>query len=329
MEVQKDTLNINIIGIWKIAGNSMAENKCLTINFPDKSRLNRMTLFEKNNKILITETPKDEKRCKSLIRLCDLEGKLIDSFNPCNKLTCPGAICVLIFSNKEEIFIANKEKTNSCVYQYVWKILVFQSFKFKDEFIYSECFSSPHVAYSGTPEYDITRDLRDPNYMQIDNEFNNARLYISDGYTNKITIYNTNNYEVIDKIEILGPRNMKFSQNHIYVTCFDKSVISHACIFKIKKDSLEVEKIIETRGPAERPIHLLGFGSLANINLLNYALNLETKKIKIYYSVIDENGNFIASYLTDLKEFEDALILKNKIFTIDKATLRSFDFKVI
>jgi hypothetical protein len=50
------------------------------------------------------------------------------------------------------------------------------------------------------------------------------------------------------------------------------------------------------------------------------------QKLRIYYLVIDENGNTITKYLTDLTEIHDALALKNMIYTINNYELRQLKF---
>jgi hypothetical protein len=105
------------------------------------------------------------------------------------------------------------------------------------------------------------------DFMQIDNEFNNTRLYISDNISNRITIYNTSNGEQIDAIKISSPGNMTFSQNYIYVARFSHYMGSVFCIYKIRKDTLEVERMIVNREPY-RKTYLLGLDPLKNIIML-------------------------------------------------------------
>ena len=105
------------------------------------------------------------------------------------------------------------------------------------------------------------------DFMQIDNEFNNTRLYISDNISNRITIYNTSNGEQIDAIKISSPGNMTFSQNYIYVARFSNYMGSVFCIYKIRKDTLEVERMIVNREPY-RKTYLLGLDPLKNIIML-------------------------------------------------------------
>ncbi len=281
-----------------------------------------MTLFGKNSKILITDNRIINYEGNP-IHLYDLNGDRITSFNPGNKLTYPGAICVLTFSNQEEIFIANKEKLldQNKNEEFIWKILVFQSnFKFKFEFIYTR------ISLKTNSKKDQTK-LHAPDYMQIDNEFNNTRLYISDHLSNRITIYNTSNGEQIDQLQLLNPGNMIFSQDYFYVASIGLSKDSLASIFKIRKSTLEIVKVILNRDSYTKT-YFLGFDPLKNIIMLAYDLTKLTlnKKLRIYYLVIDENGNTITRYLTDLTEVHDALALKNMICIINNYELRQLKF---
>ena len=73
------------------------------ISFDQDSRLYRMTLFEKQTKILIT----DYKR--NLLYLLDFDGKILKSFNLKNILKRPTGICVLHDPNEEKIFIGDEK----------------------------------------------------------------------------------------------------------------------------------------------------------------------------------------------------------------------------
>ncbi len=272
-----------------------------------------MTLFEKNSKILITDNRIINYEGNP-IHLCDLNGDRITPFNPGYKLSYPDAICVLTFSNQEEIFIANKEKLlyKNKNEEFIWKILVFQSnFKLKFEFIYTR------ISLKTNPQKDLTK-LHAPDYMQIDNEFNNTQLYISDNISNRITIYNTSNGEQIDQLKILNPGNMIFSHDFIYVASFGLSKDSLATIFQLRKSTLEIVKVILNRDSYTKT-YFLGFDPLKNIIMLAYGFTKLTlnQKLRIYYLVIDENGNTITKYLTDLTEIHDALAVKNMIYTIN------------
>jgi hypothetical protein len=256
------------------------------------------------------------------LHLCDLNGKLKESFNPGDKLKCPGAICVLTFSDKEEIFIANKVKVldpKTDEVNYIWMILVFQSnFEFKFEFFYSRIPRYLHEFF----RYDEDKP-HTPDYMQIDNEFNNTRLYISDDLSNRITIYNTNNGKQIDVIKISSPGNIIFSQDYIYVASHTEYVVCFSIIYKIRKDTLEVERVIVNRD-CHSKTHLLGFDQLKNINFLAYDRN---RRNDIFFLVIDENGKTITKYLTDLNKVKYALAFKNMIYIINKSDLRKLEFR--
>ncbi len=329
MEVPKEEIfDLNIFGRWKTSGNSIVENKKYRIDFDTiNSDLQNMTLFEKNSKLLITDYRNND--FKIGLHLCDLNGNLKKSFNPGNKLTCPGAICVLNFSDKEEIFIANKVKLfnpNTNEQYYNWTILVFQSnFEIKFEFFYSRIPRKFSYYQHDIFQHDVVKP-QTPDYMQIDNEFNNKRLYISDDLTNRIFIYNTSNGEQIDVIKISSPGNIIFSQDYIYVASYN--VVGFSIIYKIRKDTLEVERVIVNRD-CHSKTHLLGFDPLKNIIMLAFDLNelKSSKTLHNYYLAIDENGKTITKYLTDLTEVQDALAFKNMIYIINKNDLRKLEFR--
>ncbi len=330
MEVPKEEIfDLNIFGKWEKYGNSIVENKSYRIVFDKtKSFLQNMTLFDKNTKLLITDNRK--KNSKYGLHLCDLNGNRIKSFNPGDNLTSPGAICVLTFSNQEEIFIANKEElfnpNKKESNNFICKIIVFRSnFEVKFEFVYSR--TSPKLNLHDLVQ-EVLNKPHTPACMQIDNEFNNTRLYISDHIANKISIFKTSNGEQIDAITILRPDRMIFSQDHIYVASITPANCSFSNIYKIRKQTLEIEKVILNR-EFFTTTHLLGLDPLNNIIMLAKDLiELNTnQKLQNYYLAIDENGKTITKYLTDLKDISYSLALKNKIFTIDQNVLRELEFR--
>ena len=180
-----------------------------------------MALIENNTKLLIT----DYKR--KLLHLLDLDGNILNSFNPNNVLKDPSCICVLKDPNEENIFVGDDEQH---------KIFVFNS-NFDLKFQFGD------------------QNLNGPDYMQIDNEFDKSRLYVSDWNNNEITISNTNNGSFIAKIEIDAPKNIIFTQNSLFVSSpvYEQRIENNKvikikdggnCIFEIDKVSLEIKRRI-------------------------------------------------------------------------------------
>ena len=116
------------------------------------------------------------------MHLLDLNGNILKSFNPNNVLKCRIGICVLNYPNQEKIFIGDN---------ILHKIFVFNS-----DFTLKFQFGDQNLKY--------------PNNMKIDNEFDKSRLYVSDGSNNKITIWNTSNWSFIAKIYIDSPNQVNF-----------------------------------------------------------------------------------------------------------------------
>ena len=136
----------NLIGHFKINGDKFKQ-----MNFSEDSNLYRMTLIEKQTKLLITDYKRNQ------LHLLDLDGNILKSFNPNNDLKFPSDACVLSDLIDEKIFIVDITHH---------KIFVFNS-DFSLKFQFGDL------------------NFKNSNYMQIDNEFDKSRLYVSD-HTNKI-----------------------------------------------------------------------------------------------------------------------------------------------
>ena len=227
-----------------------------------------MALIEKQSKLLIT----DWKR--NLLHLLDLDGNILKTFNPNNVLKIPTGICVLRDPNEEKIFIgANNEH----------KIFVFNS-NFDLKFQFGD------------------RNLEFPDYMQIDNEFDLSRLYVSDPFKNEITIWNTSNGSFISKIEIYSPTQIHFTQNSLLVSspAFNAQMNNNKvikindggnCIFEIDKASLEINRRII--GSWYSPV-LLNIEANGNLQIMAYEyINNLTKSDMRYFLTIDQNGRII------------------------------------
>ena len=133
-----------------------------------------MALIEKQTKLEITDYN------RNLLHLLDFDGNILKSINPNNVLKKPTGVCVLEDENEEKIFVGDDKHH---------KIFVFNSnFDLKFQF--------------------GIENLNYPNYMQIDNEFDKSRLYVSDCQNDEITIWNTMNGSFIAKIAIDSPKQV-------------------------------------------------------------------------------------------------------------------------
>ena len=54
--------------------------------------------------------------------------------------------------------------------------------------------------------------------MQIDNEFDKFRSYVSDCKNDVLTIWNTSNRSFIAKIDVETPKQIHFTQNSLFVS---------------------------------------------------------------------------------------------------------------
>ena len=265
-----------------------------------------MTLIEKQTKLLLTDYMRHE------LHLLDLDGNILKSFNPNNVLKYPGGICVLDDPNEEKIFVGDFEKH---------KIFVFNS-NFDLKFQFGD------------------QNLEYPDYMQIDNEFDKSRLYVSDYSNNEITIWNTENGSYIAKIDIDSPEQIYFTQNSLFVSSpvfelqmdNNKVIIIEKggnCIFEIDKASLEIKrKIIGNNWFSPTILNIEPNGNL-QITACGYINNITLSNIE-YVLTIDQNGKIIEKFEIDGIEENDAmddiLFVKNKIMATYRSKLVFFDF---
>ena len=275
------------------------------VSFHSDSLLYRMALLENNSKILINDFGRD------LLYLCDLDGNILKSVNPNNIFKDLSGVCVLRSdsNNEEKIFVGDDED---------FKIFVFNSnlelqFQFSDE------------------------NLRYSYLMQIDNEFDKSRLYVSDHTNNEITIWNTSNGAFIDKIDIETPNHINFTESSLFASSpvFDAEVQNNKvmkiekgsnCIYEIDKYSLEIKRKII--GNWYTP-WLLNIESDGNLHIV--AQNLQnniTKSEMKYFFTIDKNGKIIKKvYLDGLEGINDVILVKTKIIALWANKFKIFEFE--
>ena len=270
------------------------------INLPENSHLYRMALIGKQTKLLITDFYTIK------LHLLDLDGNILKSFNPNDALKCPLGVCVSDNQNEEKIFIGDMIHK---------KIFVFNS-----NFDLNFQFGGKNLKY--------------PNNMQIDNEFDKSRLYVSDSKNNEITIWNTSNGSFIAKIDIETPKQILFTQNSLFV---NSPVLEHQvqinnmikinrggnCIFEIDKASFEIKRSIV--GNWYSP-DLLNMESNGNFQIIayNYINNINVSAMR-YIITIDQNGKIIEKVKIDgIGKIADALLVNNKIMATVGHTLKMF-----
>ena len=274
----------------------MIENEIKLIKelkFDQDSFLYGITLIEKQRKLLIT----DHKR--NLLHLIDFDGNILKSFNPNNVLKRPSGICALHDPNEEKIFVGHYTHH---------KIFVFNS-NFDLKFQFGD------------------QNLKTPDYMKIDNEFDKSLLYVSDWYNNEITIWNTSSGSFISKIDVDTPIQIILTQNSLFVC---SPVIKHQiknnkvikinkggnCIFEIDKASLEIKRRII--GNWYSPV-LLNIDANGNLQIiaLDYINNI-TKSNMRYLLTIGQNGEILKKVEIDcyLAGADVILVNNNKIMVI-------------
>ena len=246
------------------------------------------------------------------MHLLDLDGNILKSINPNNVLKCPSGICVLHDPNEEKIFVGDSVHH---------KIFVFNS-NFDLKFQFGD------------------QNLKIPCHMQIDNEFDKSRLYVSDFKNDKITIWNTSNGSFISQIEIETPNNIIFTHNSLFVSSpvfkhqiqtrnnkVIKIIQGGNCIFEIDKASLEIKRRIIVIGIWYLP-SLLNIEPNGNLQIIAYDyINNITKSDTGYLLTIDQNGKVIEKVEFDKQDhaIADVILQNNKIIVCHDNKLKIFD----
>jgi hypothetical protein len=293
----------NLIGHFSYFGDKL--NPIREISFREDSHICRMSLFENDSKLLIT----DYKR--NLLHLCDLEGNKLKSFNPNNILKYPTGVCVLKSddSNEERIFVGDSE---------LHKIFVFDSF-FDLQFQYWD------------------ENLKDPDYIRIDNEFDKSRLYVSDCDNHELTIWNTNNGTFVNKIVVENPVQINFTLNSLFVCSpvYEAKQINNKviriseggnCIIEIDKESLELKRRIIGNWYSPQLLNIQSNGNL-QISAYRFDNNLVVPEMR-YFLTIDQKGKIIKIVeLNEMKGFVDLILVNNRIIGSRFNKLNIFKFE--
>ena len=270
-------------------------------------RLTKMALFNKETKILILDD------VKVLIHVCDLNGILVKSINPESCLKDPFGICVGAGKNgDEEIFIYD---------HYLETVFVFDpDFKLIKKF---------------------ENNLKGVYYLTIDSE--TQILYCSHTYDNIVTLLNANDGQLVQKLKIERPVNIKLIETRVYIVSLvdcdrdeDKRKLIKLkrgnYISVLNKPSLEIVYKIQLE-------NWLWPGSLhisTNSNIYTAAFVLDEDGIyskNLYLFVIDSQNYELKQNveLNDVESFCDALYMNKKlIFSAvnekDNNEIRTFCF---
>ena len=272
------------------------------LTFDQDTILYRMALIEKQTKLLATDFN------RNLLHLLDLDGNILKSFNPNNVLKRPGGVCALHDPNEEQIFVGDSTHH---------KIFVFNS-NFDLKFQLGD------------------QNLKTPDYMKIDNEFDKSRLYVSDWYNNEITIWNTSNGSLIAKIDVETPKQIHFTQNSLFVCSpvfihqFKNNKVIKInnggnCIIEVDKASFEIKRRII--GNWYLP-NLINIESNGNLQIIAWEfINNITVSDKNYVLTIDQNGKIIKkNEIAYGPIVAEVILVNNKIMVTNYNKLKIFGF---
>jgi hypothetical protein len=278
------------------------------VTFHEESELYRMTLLENNKKLLISGPKRNQ------LHLLDLDGNILESFDPDNLLKSPSSVFLLKSDTNEEIIFIGDSGQH--------EIFAFDSnFQFKFKFKFS------HLMQARAGYMRIDTELND--------EFDKSRLYLCDYINDKITIFDSCDGKFINSIDVEFPKHIFFTLDNFYVSSpvADALMINNKvikinkggnCIFEIEKRTLEIKRRII--GNWYSP-HLLNIESNGNFQILAYTLdeNLIVSKC-IYLQIIDQNGKIIDKVeLNSVEKISDTVLVNNKIFVSMKNKLKIFE----
>jgi hypothetical protein len=267
-----------------------------------------MTVFNNGTELALPD------ELNSLIHICDLNGNLINSINPDGLIDQPIGICVLSKDDgTEEIYIGDCSEH---------KIFVFDSnFTFKRNF--------------------GNESLKVPQYILVDGDDEiNKYIYASDYSNDEITVWNTENGELVDLIKVEAPFSIRFNAENLFVVSPAEFKLSEGenkvekiekggnCIFVIKKNKpFDVIREIKFEGwlcPSALYIS-------NKLNIYTAAYDLNENGIKSEFKnlfVFDFNGNILNKInLNHVQIIGDMLVLENKLIFSVRNAIRILEFE--
>ena len=180
-------------------------------------------------------------------------------------------------------------------------------------------------------------NIKNPNWMQIDNEFDKFRLYVSDRRNDVLTIWNTSNGSFIAKIDIETPKQILFNKSSLFVSIsayetetqnnMVNPIVGGNSIFEIDKASLEIKRIII--GNNWYSPELLNIEPNVNFQIIAWNhINNVTRSAMRYLLTIDQNGKIIEKVeLNGINRMYDAIFVNNKIMAICDNNLKIWESK--
>ena len=281
-----------------------------TIRIP-KCTFGRMALFNNNTEIISADG------INNRLNICDINGNLINSFNPDGILQQPMSICV----NDTDC-----ENIEIYVGDYVThKIIVFNSnFKYLGEF--------------------GNETLNVPEFIAIDKENFENLIYISDYRSNSITVWNSKRCEMTDVVEIDSPYTIKVFDEKLFVVSpaqfevldnsdkntlkFKKITKGNNCVFILDKKSLRILDTIKLDNwlnPSS-----LHIDSKLNIYTVAYEINKPSgllSKFKSLY-IVDKNGILVKKFeLEDIQITADMIVLDSELIFSVNNEIKIIQFK--
>jgi hypothetical protein len=265
-----------------------------------------MALFNDNTEIISTDGVNNK------LNICDINGNLINTFNPNGLLHHPMSICINDCDLKNiEIYIGD---------YVLHKIIIFDvNFKYKREF--------------------GNDTLKVPEFIEIDKDNFDNLAYISDYRSNNITIWNSEKCFLTETIQIDSPFSLKIFDKKIFVVSpaqfelwenevFKKITKGSNCIFILDKISLKIISTIKLDDwitPSALYIDL-------NMNIYTVAYELDKvtghlSQFKYFY-VINKNGVLIRKiFLDDIQVIADMIVLENELLFSVNNEIKMIQFK--
>ncbi len=282
-----------------------------TIRIP-KCNFGRMALFNNNTEIISADG------INNRLNICDINGNLINTFNPDGILQNPMSICINdIDCDNIEIYIGD---------HVAHKIIVFdKNFKYLREF--------------------GNEILNVPEFLAIDKENFDNLIYVSDYRNDNITIWNLKSSKIADIVNIDSPFTIKVYDEKIFVVSpaqfemfdnnteskvfkFKKIIKGNNCVFILDKAKL---KIIDTikfdNWLTPSSLHI---DSHLNMYTVAYEINKSTGLISKFKSlyIVDKAGSLIKKFeLEDIQVTADMIVLDSELIFSVNNEIRIIQFK--
>jgi hypothetical protein len=187
--------------------------------------------------------------------------------------------------------------------------------------------------------------VKEPKYLVINEDSNSSLfgiLFASETNTNVISIWNSNEGEFINEINIDSPGMIKFNNDNMFVVShtifekvknengdynFEKIIKGANCIFILNVNNYEIIRKIQLEDwIAPCGLHFDSFNNLLTTSFLRNSNNTFTNCR--FLIVFDKNMNYVSKTdIGEISDINDFVAIQNKILFLGNVSLNVLEFE--